>query len=152
MTDGIQINDAFTVGKKHPAEADLKELEQEGFQTVINLRAAGEDQQPQSPEEEGRMARDLGMTYLHYPVKSDAMSPELVDGFRELLRDLPRPIYVHCASGKRSGAFVMMHLAVEEGMKGRETVEQAASMGFECDTPELEQFVTSYVDQRRSGA
>ncbi len=80
------------------------------------------------------------------------MNPELVDGFRELLRDLPRPIYVHCASGKRSGAFVMMHLAVEEGMKGRETVEQAASMGFECDTPELEQFVTSYVDQRRSGA
>ncbi len=53
MTDGIQINDAFTVGKKHPAEADLKELEQEGFQTVINLRAAGEDQQLQSPEEGG---------------------------------------------------------------------------------------------------
>jgi uncharacterized protein (TIGR01244 family) len=152
MSPRIQINDQFTVGKDHPAEADLKELEQAGFQTVINLRAAGEDKQPQSPEEEGRMVRDLGMAYQHYPVKSDAISPDLVDGFRERLRDLPRPIFVHCASGKRSGAFVMMHLAIEEGMTGQETVEKAASMGFECDTPELEQFVTSYVDGRRTEA
>ncbi|MDX1540204.1 MAG: sulfur transferase domain-containing protein, partial [Geminicoccaceae bacterium] len=99
----------------------------------------------------GRIVRDLGMTYLHHPVKSDAMGPDLVDRFRERLQDLPRPIYAHCASGKRSGAFVMMHLAVEQGITGQQTVEKAASMGFECDTPELEKFVTSYVDQRRQG-
>jgi uncharacterized protein (TIGR01244 family) len=114
MTDRIQINDQFAVGKKHPDRGDLEELRKAGFETVINLRTASEEKQPQSPEEEGRLVRDLGMTYLHFPVKSDAMGTDLVDEFREKLGELPRPVYVHCASGKRSGAFVMMHVAVEQ--------------------------------------
>lgn len=152
MIDRIQINDQFAVGKGHPGGQDLEEVRDAGFKTVINLRTEGEEKQPQSPEAEGRIVRELGMTYLHYPVKSDAMGPDLVDRFRDRLADLPQPIYVHCASGKRSGAFVMMHVAAEQGMTGRETVEKAASMGFECDTPELESFVTQYVDQRRRSA
>lgn len=152
MTDRIQINEQFAVGKIHPDRGDLEELGTAGFGTVVNLRTEGEEKQPQSPEEEGRIVQGLGMTYLHFPVRSDAMGPELVDRFREKLEDLPRPVYVHCASGKRSGAFVMMHLAVEQGMTGKETVDKATSMGFECDTPELEKFVTTYVDQRRQSA
>lgn len=96
--------------------------------------------------------RGLGMQYLHHPVKSDDMSAELVDGFREQLTRLPGPVFVHCASGKRSGAFLMMHVAAETGMTGEETIRKAADMGFECDTPALEQFVRAYVDQRRASS
>ena len=39
-----------------------------------------------------------------------------------------------------------MHMAVEQGMTGEQTLQKAEEMGFECDQPELEQFVKDYVD------
>lgn len=150
MIETIRIDDQFMVGKAHPGEADLRELARSGVKSVVNLRTAAEEKQPQSPDEEGRLVRDLGMAYLHQPVAADAMKPDLVDEFRARLRDLPRPVFLHCASGQRSGAFTMMHIAVERGMSGEQTLEQAEKMGFECDTPELEGFVKNYVDRHRA--
>ncbi|EMI18623.1 hypothetical protein RMSM_04451 [Rhodopirellula maiorica SM1] len=74
------------------------------------------------------------------------ISPEVVDRFREQYRKLPKPVFAHCKSGKRAGAMMMMHIAAEQGMSGEQTLEQAEKMGFECDQPELEQFVKNYVD------
>ena len=76
-----------------------------------------------------------------------AMGPELVDEFREKYPQLPKPVFAHCKSGKRAGAMVMMHVAVEEGMGGEETLRKAEEMGFECEQEELRQFVKNYVDQ-----
>ena len=42
----------------------------------------------------------------------------------------------------------MMHRGVEQGMSGDEVIEKAESMGFECDTPGLKEFVRSYVNNR----
>ena len=119
------------------------------FKAVANLRTHGEEDQPLSPDEEGRVVRGLGMAYLHYPVASGELSAELVDGFRRRLGELPRPLFAHCASGKRSGAFLMMHVAAETGLTGEETIRKAEEMGFECDTPQLEEFVRTYVDEHR---
>ena len=46
---------------------------------------------------------------------------------------------------------VMMHLAAEQGMTGEQVIEKAEEIGFECDTPELEEFVKSYVDRHNGG-
>ena len=35
---------------------------------------------------------------------------------------------------------------VEQGMTGEQTLQKAKEMGFECDQPQLEQFVRQYVD------
>jgi uncharacterized protein (TIGR01244 family) len=150
MVERVQVSDELSVGKKHPAEDDLRRLAQDGFKAVVNLRTSGEENQPLAPEEEGRFVRALRMQYVHYPVKSEELSTEMVDGFREQLAGLPRPVFAHCASGKRSGAFLMMHIAVETGMTGEETIRKAEEMGFECDTPQLEQFVRTYVDEHRA--
>lgn len=150
MVEHVRISERLSVGKQHPADDDLRRLAQDGFKSVVNLRTSGEENQPLDPEEEGRLVRALGMQYVHYPVKSDELSTEAVDGFREQLAGLPRPVFAHCASGKRSGAFLMMHIAAETGMTGEETIRKAEEMGFECDTPELEQFVRTYVDEHRT--
>ena len=99
------------------------------------------------PEEEREHAEAAGLTYLHHPVDGEKLSEEVVDSFRDKVADLSGPVLVHCASGKRSGAMVMMHLGAEQGMSGDEVIEKAASMGFECDTPGLERFVRGYVDR-----
>lgn len=88
-------------------------------------------------QEEERHVQAAGLTYLHHPVDGEKLSEKVVDSFREKAERLPGPVLVHCASGKRSGAMVMMHRGVEQGMYGDEVIEKAESMGFECDTPDL---------------
>lgn len=148
MIDRIQITDQVSVGAQ-PTEEQLRSMAQEGIKTVVNLRTAGEQDQPLGPDQEGDVVRRLGMQYLHIPVSSKDMRAEQVDQFRQALRRLPVPVFVHCHRGKRAGAFVMMHLAAEAGMSGAQTLQQAEQMGFHCDVTALKEFVTSYVDRQR---
>ena len=150
MDDTIRINDDLTVARYEPQEEDFARIVGEGFRSVVSLQTHEEDQKLK-PDEERRWAEDAGLAFFHQPVSGDQLSEEMVDRFRAELAGLPKPSFLHCASGKRSGAMVMMHVAAEQGWTGEQTIEKAESMGFECDTPELEQFVKSYVDARRAG-
>jgi uncharacterized protein (TIGR01244 family) len=141
----LKINEEITVGPQ-PSESELAKLKDEGFKTVANFRTEGEEDQPISPQEEGEIVRGLELNYLHVPVSMKEMKPEQVDQFREEYEKLPKPIYGHCQTGKRAGAFAMMHLACEQNLSGDETIRQAQSMGFECDKQELVEFVRDYVD------
>lgn len=146
MVDRIDINDRFSVGKNHPSREEFEAIAEQGFKSVVNMREADEEDQPLDPKDEGAVVQQLDMEYLHYPVSSDAMSPEIVDEFRDQVDDLPGPVFAHCQTGSRSGAFIMMHVASESGMDGDQALSQAKSMGFECDSEELEQFVKDYID------
>lgn len=147
----MKINDQVSVGGQ-PSEQELRELERQGFKSVVNFRTEGEDEQPLSPQAEGDKVSAAGMDYLHVPVSTEAMGPELVDQFREKLPDLPKPVFAHCKSGKRAGAMVIMKIAVDQGMTGEQALQKAKEMGFECDQPELERFVRSYVDSHPQAA
>lgn len=145
MGSPIKINDQITVGGQ-PSGEELRTLAEQGFKTIVNLRAADEDNQPLTPAAEAKMAERLGMRYLHLPMARSDMQEHQVHDFRSQLDKLPAPIFVHCASGRRSGAFAMMHVAAEQGMSGAATLQKARQMGFECDNPK---FVKNYVDQAR---
>lgn len=147
MEGSMKINDAFTVGAQ-PSEAELRELKEQGFASIVNLRPPGEKDQPLSPEQEGKEVQSLGLAYLHEPVDSSAMSPEVVDRVRAGLDELPKPAYVHCKGGTRAGAVVVMDMAVKNGMSGEDTLQQAEQMGFQCKQEHLKQFVKDYVDAR----
>lgn len=149
MARRIKLSDGLSVDTGQPTREELGRLAQEGFKTVVNLRTAGEQNQPLSPEAEGEVARKAGLDYLHIPVASTDPRPEQVDQFREKLSELPGPVLVHCASGKRSGAFAMLQLATQEGLSGKEALARARNLGFDWKSPELEGFVRQYLDQRR---
>lgn len=143
----MTINDQISVGGQ-PTEDDVQTLAQQGFKSVVNFRTDNEDDQPLSPHAEGEAAKAAGLAYLHVPVSMKEMGPELVDQFREQFPDLPRPVFAHCKTGKRAGAMVMMDMAVAQGMTGDQTLAEAEKVGFECNQPQLEQFVKDYVDSR----
>lgn len=145
MQDRMKINDEVTVGPQ-PSTEEIGQLRDEGFQTVANFRVGGEDDQPLPPQEEGDQVQAAGMEYYHNPVSPDSLSPAVVDEFRQAYANLPKPMFAHCKGGKRAGAMVMMHLACEQGLSGEQTLRQAEELGFECDQPELVDFVTAYVD------
>jgi protein tyrosine phosphatase (PTP) superfamily phosphohydrolase (DUF442 family) len=50
------------------------------------------------------------MAYVHLPVPTNRLSGDLLARFHEEVSRLPKPVFVHCASGKRSGTFAVMHL------------------------------------------
>lgn len=145
MEQRMKISDQITVGPQ-PAADEFEQLKEQGFRSIVNLRTEGEEEQPLTPEEEGRVVRDLGLEYLNIPVSMKEIKPDQVDRFRSELARLPKPMFAHCKGGKRAGAFAMMHIACEQGMSGDATLQQAMDMGFECDKPELKEFVRKYVD------
>jgi uncharacterized protein (TIGR01244 family) len=143
-----QILEEVSVGPQ-PSENDLKQLARKGVKTVINLRVENEQEGQLSPMDEGQLARDLGLEYLHIPVIGDQIREGQVDEFRNAVENLPKPIYAHCAKGKRAAALSMMTRGVRDGWSGKETVAQATQLGFEFD-PNLEKFMKEYVDAREA--
>ncbi|EDP65771.1 hypothetical protein BAL199_03064 [alpha proteobacterium BAL199] len=151
MQDLIRINSHFAVAALPLDRTDIQQAAQNGFGSIVNLRTTAEKQEL-APDAEGRIAKNQGLAYLHHPVSGDDLSEDAVERFRQKINSLPGPILVHCATGRRSGALVMMHLAIEQGLSGEQAVEKAAYLGFECDTPELEAFVKHYVNGHTSAA
>ncbi len=145
MDKPLKINEEVTIGPQ-PSEGQLQELKGEGFNSVVNFRTEDEEDQPLSPDAEGEKVKGLGMDFMHVPVSMKTMGPEVVHQFRHKYPSLKKPVFAHCKSGKRAGAMVMMHLACENGMTGEQTVQRAKDLGFECDQPELVEFVTNYVN------
>ncbi len=149
MQTRMQISEDITVGAQ-PSESEFAGLANDGFKTVLNFRTSGEENQPLSPQEEEKIVRALGMEYINMPVSMETMGAKAVDAFREKLAHLPKPVFAHCDKGMRAGAMTMMHVAIENGMSGDQTLAQAEQMGFECDVPELKEFVKGYVDSHQN--
>lgn len=104
MTDRIRISDKVVVGKVPPTDLDLKSLASEGFAAVVNLRRAGEPNQPLTPEEEGEAAAHHGLRYVHIPVDGANIDRATIQRFKDEVAQLPGPVFVHCASGRRAEA------------------------------------------------
>ncbi len=146
MENAVAITDAFTVAKFEPEEEEYAMIAEEGFRSVVSLQTGDEDQKA-TPDEERRLAEDAGLAFYHQGVSKKGLSDAEVDRFRDRIESLPKPVLLHCSSGRRAGAMTMMHVASQQGMSGDEVISKAEEMGFECDTPELEEFVKSYVDR-----
>lgn len=85
-----------------PSHQGYRELARGGVRTVVDLRA--ED----GAAAEGGLVRDLGMHYVHMPVR-DGQVPDAdqVAAFLRLVQEAPGPVFVHCGAGVgRTGAMV----------------------------------------------
>ncbi|PHK95233.1 phosphatase [Pseudoroseomonas rhizosphaerae] len=147
MPNRIRINDRLSVDPTPPTREELERLAQEGFRSVVNLRTPGEPNQPLSPDAEGEATREAGLDYAHMPVAPTGLHSEQVDEFRQKLSELPGPVLIHCASGKRASIFGVLGLATEEGLSGEEALSRARALGFDWGSPQIEAFIKRYLDQ-----
>lgn len=146
MARAVKFDDDVTLAAQ-PDEPELAQIAAAGFKSVVNNRPAGEEPGQLDPMVEGERARALGMEYRHIPMTGATLTPELVDHFRAELEALPKPVYVHCRSGTRSAALVLMDKAVREGVSGQEAARRAAQLGF--DVSGLSGFIDRYAASRR---
>ncbi len=141
--EGMKVNEQITVtGQIAPEQ--FEEAAQQGFKSVLNLRAP--DEEGYLPDEAQR-AEAAGLHYSSIPVKKEEISDELTTGVLKEIDELPKPVLVHCASGMRAGAMAFMHMATREGMSAEKAMSRAQESGFDCNSePQLKQFFQHYVE------
>ncbi|MFG6564589.1 beta-lactamase hydrolase domain-containing protein [Sulfitobacter sp. 1A13421] len=151
MTDASQkiatIDPAHNVALFTPDAKALEQAASAGMKTLVNFRASDE-KGGLSPDAERLVAEKLGLNYLHHPVTPDSLGPETVDEFRKSLDDLPQPVFLHCASGKRAAAMTLMALAADKGWDGDTALQEGKARGIDLTEEKIGQLVKSYADSK----
>ena len=115
-----------------PTEADLEALKRQGYVAVVNLRNEGEPEQPIGPAAEAVVAQGMGLDYLHYGVGGAPFDPAgiaTVNGFLD--RHEGQKVLVHCRSGGRASAVVLLHEAKARGWTAAEAIEKGRALGLD---------------------
>lgn len=115
-----------------PTEDDLKALKAKGFVGVVNLRNEGEPEQPIGPSAESGVAKGIGLDYLHYGVGGAPLNSEGVNSVLDFLdRHKEEKVLVHCRSGGRAAALVLLYEAKKNGWTANEAIEKGRAMGLD---------------------
>ncbi|MCY3776908.1 MAG: protein tyrosine phosphatase family protein [Candidatus Aminicenantes bacterium] len=138
----LWVNQEFcTAGQ--PTHQDLIRLKQKGIRSVLNLRTTAEDP---GVAKEGAAVQALGLKYFHLPVDSSQLAPKLGDEFLRIVSDESnRPLFIHCASANRVGAFWILHRVVNQGWSRARAEEEARKIGLR--SPRLLEYARKYLEQ-----
>jgi len=135
----LRINDKICTGGQ-PSLDDLARLKADGVKAVINLRMASEI----NVEEESAKAKELGLRYFHIPFDSANPKPEAVDEFLKVMAEpANRPVFIHCTTANRVGAFWMIYRVLKDGWKLEDAEEEAKKVGMH--TPTVRDFALEYI-------
>lgn len=105
-----------------PQPGQWRQLAAAGLRSVLNLRPACE----LPGRDEAKEVSDAGMDYAQLPIADAAsLDREAARGLDRILRQMPAPLLVHCASGNRVGALV----ALREAWFGGADAEAALARG-----------------------
>jgi len=142
----LKINTEFCSGGQ-PTLAQLSELKAQGITTVINLRTIGENGFD-APAEEAEVKK-LGMKYVHIPVSNQAgPKDEQADEFLKVTDDAKnRPVFIHCGSANRVGAFFMIRRVLRDGLTFDAAKAEATKIGLR--SAQLEEFATQYIEKNK---
>lgn len=141
----LKINTEICTGGQ-PTMAQLAELKSQGITTVINLRVPGEA--GFDVEGEAAETKKLGMKYFNIPVQGNAPKDEQADEFLKITDDAGnRPVFIHCASANRVGAFFMIRRVLRDGMTFDAAKAEAQKIGLRSAA--LETFAKQYIDTHK---
>lgn len=134
---------------RSPTVAEIEALARRSrFRSILNLDTEGEPGEILSPNVEASWAHTFEMRHERVSVDLRHLRSEQVDRFLEVLDGLPRPVYLCSVGGRRAAAFATIGLGIERGRPGREALEEARALGFDCRLEQLERFVAQELDRR----
>ena len=114
-----------------PSAADIADLAQRGYRSIINNRPDGEsDDQPAWAELQAA-ATEQGLEARHIPVVMGQITDEQIAEFRNALETMPKPIAVFCRSGTR--AALLWALANQANLTVDERIGIASKEGYDLE-------------------
>ncbi|MCB9867453.1 MAG: cytochrome c [Phycisphaerales bacterium] len=90
----LAVSDDLVSGAQPMTPADFDALADAGIRTIVSVDGAVPD---------AAAARSRGMRYVHLPIGYDGIKPDQRIELARALRDLPKPMYVHCHHGQHRG-------------------------------------------------
>lgn len=114
-----------------PVLADIGELADLGYRSIIGNRPDGEapDQPMWHDVKAAAFAR--GMEAVHIPVVASQIVEADIRAFREALENLPKPIAAFCRTGTRSA--LLWALANEASLPVDDRISTAAKEGYDLE-------------------
>ena len=135
----FRVNAQVSTGGQ-PTREQFATLKAEGVRGIVNLREPEEH----NGAEEATVAKGLGLHYISIPVKTAAPKDEQVETFLKATKD-PKifPLFIHCASGNRVGAFWMIRRVLVDGWTLERAEKEAKQIGLK--SPNLLDFARDYI-------
>ena len=118
----VAFHDGFYSGSAPAGDAGFDSLSSLGIKTILSVDGA-------IPEIE--LAEKHGMRYVHLPIGYDGFDDARKAQLVRAVRDLPKPIYLHCHHGKHRSAGAAGTIAVSLGWL---TNDEAATRMKVCGT------------------
>ena len=143
----LRVNKDFCTGGQ-PKLEHLEALKADGVKSIINLRQPSEHR---APDEEAK-AKELGLNYFNIPVAFGNPNEEQVAEFLKITDDpANRPIFIHCASAIRVGAFWMIRRVLRDGWKLEDAEADAQKVGLR-ESPHWVEFARKYIETHRDAS
>jgi uncharacterized protein (TIGR01244 family) len=139
----LRVNEDFcTAGQ--PTIEDLTALRDDGNVAILNLRLPDEH----DAAAEQAAAEELGMKYFNIPVVGSDPQDSQAAEFLALTDDPEnRPMFIHCGSANRVGAFWMIRRVLRDGWDLEAAQTEAEEIGMRA--PGLRTFALSYIERNQ---
>jgi uncharacterized protein (TIGR01244 family) len=126
-----RVGPTLLCGGATGAEA-FPELRKRGFVSVINLRR--DDEQGADIAANTAAATAAGLKFIHIPVARTGPDDATVKAFLDAVTDdANQPMYIHCASANRVGAFWLIKRVMVDGWDVDRATAEAKAIGLTSD-------------------
>lgn len=125
------VGDDMFIGGQ-PTEKALRELRAKGVTTVVNLRMP-EEMTRAVKFDEAALAKELGMKYVHIPMRGTAENPygpKQLDTFAEAMSDADGKVLLHCTIAWRASHLWAAYLIRERKVPVMTALTQARSINL----------------------
>ena len=132
-----------------PTDSALRALKTQGVTTVITLRTPPEYANRQVvPYDEEKLVKELGMTWVHIPVRGDSLwpyTPQAVDRFAAALKAANGgKVLLHCTFAYRASQLYAAYLVKYRAIPLDSALKHARAINF--GTTPLEGFLGEQLD------
>jgi uncharacterized protein (TIGR01244 family) len=145
-------DDMFIAGQ--PTEKGLRELRAKGVTTVVNLRMP--EEMARVGFDEAALAKELGMKYVHIPMRGTAANPygpKQLDAFAAALDQADGKVLLHCTIAWRAShlwaAYLIRdrHVPVQTALAQTRRINLMDDMRMGADQQPLEGFLARPVPE-----
>jgi uncharacterized protein (TIGR01244 family) len=130
----VSVGDDMFIGGQ-PTEKALRELRAKGVTTIVNLRMP--EEMAQVGFDEAALARELGMKYVHIPMRGTAENPygpKALDTFTAAMASADGKVLLHCTVAWRASHLWAAYLIRERQTPVATALAQARLINLMDDT------------------
>ncbi|MGJ5628735.1 fused DSP-PTPase phosphatase/NAD kinase-like protein [Nostoc sp. CALU 1950] len=137
MSNVKKVSDKFSAGGQ-PTPETLKQLADEGYKSVVNLRSLDETG---ALADEQQQAKAIGLEYVNVPLKTNSANDNLTATVLSEVEGLPTPVYFHCGAGGRASALALIAFATQQKLNCEQILAKAKELDINPDQPHLQNFL-----------